>query len=216
MTLAWKFLDERSMGVFSGFTWPKSTIDTDPGPWVETSEVIPCYEGVHACSVEQLAWWMSAQLWEIELAEPVVVKGAKLVAQRGRLIRLVDDWPGIGAELAEWAVWRVRGHAVEVLTAMGDSDAGAKLATAETFDDLGNAAARINFDATTAAGIAIEQVTDSIADVANPIFACWDAARAAGHNASAVNGSINSYQQAFALERAVQSAWIAERLHLSG
>ena len=215
MTRAWKFLDERSRGIFSGFTWPKSNVETAPGPWVESSEVIPCYKGVHACSVEQLAWWMSAQLWEIELAGPVVENGPKLVAKRGRLIRLVDEWPALGTELAEWAVWRVRGHAVDVLIAIGADDAAAKLTAAGSFEDLLSVATRINFDSTSAAGVAIEQVTDSIADVANPIFACWDAARAAGHSASVVNRSINTYQQAFAHERALQSAWIADRLHLT-
>ena len=215
MTRAWKFLDERSMGIFSGFTWPTSNLDAAPGPWVESSEVIPCYEGVHACAVEQLAWWMSAQLWEIELAGPVIERGPKLVAKRGRLIRLVDEWPGLGTELAEWAVWRVRGHAVEVLTAVGARGAAAELAAADSFEDLGSVATRIKLDITTAAGVAIEQVADSVLDIANPIFACWDAARAAGHSASAVNGSINSYQQSFALERALQSEWIAERLHLN-
>jgi hypothetical protein len=214
MTRAWKFLDERSMGIFSGFTWPKSTVDTVPGPWVDSSEVIPCHEGVHACSVEQLAWWMSAQLWEIELAGSVIAKGPKLVAQRGRLIRLVDEWPALGTGLAEWAVWRVRGHAVDVLTAVGANGAAAELTASGSFEDLLSVATRINFDSTSAAGIAIEQVTDSIADVANPIVACWDAARAAGHSASAVNRSVSSYQQAFALERALQSEWIADRLQL--
>lgn len=39
---------------------------------------------------------MSAQLWEIELAGPVVVEGPEMVAKRGRLMRLVADWPGLG------------------------------------------------------------------------------------------------------------------------
>jgi hypothetical protein len=215
MTRAWKFLDERSMGVFSGFTWPRSNENGTFGPWVESSEVIPCYEGVHACSVEQLAWWMSAQLWEIELAGPVFEKGPKLVAQRGRLIRLVAEWPALGTELAEWAVWRVRDHAVEVLNAVGANDAASELTAAGSFEDLLSVATTINFESTSAAGVAIDQVADSIADVANPILACWDAARAAGHNASVPDRSITSYQQAFAHERQLQSAWIADRLHLN-
>ena len=214
MTRAWKFLDERSRGIFSGFTWPRSNVDTAPGPWVESRDVIPCYQGVHACSVEQLAWWMSAQLWEIELAEPIVVEGPKLVAKRGRLVRLVDEWPDLGPELAEWAVWRVRDHAAQVLTAAGFADAGTELTSAVTFEDLGSAAASTDLDSTSAAGIALAQVADSVSDIANPIFACWGAARSAGHHASAFTRSINSYQRAFAAERVVQSDWIADRLHL--
>jgi hypothetical protein len=214
MTRAWKFLDERSRGIFSGFVWPTSVVNGDPGPWVESREVIACEQGVHACSVDQLAWWMSAQLWEIELAGPIVVSGPKMVAKRGRLIRLVDAWPELGPELAEWAVWRVRSHAVEVMTSVGSTDAGAELTAAKNFDDLGSTAARMDLDPTSAAGIAIAQVTDSMDDVSNPIFACWDAARAAGHRASAADRSINSYERAFTAERTLQSQWIADRLHL--
>ena len=215
MTRAWKFLDERSRGIFSGFSWPKPPLNISPGPWVESGDVIPCSEGVHACSVEHLAWWMSAQLWEIELVGPVIESGPKLVAKRGRLIRLVDEWPELGPELAEWAVWRVRSHAVEVLNTAGATDAGAELAAAATFGDLLLSATKIDCDSASAAGVAIEQVTDSVEDASNPFFACWDAARAAGHAASAVNRSINSYKGAFALERALQSEWIATRLGLT-
>ena len=214
MTRAWKFLDERSRGIFSGFVWPTSGVNGALGPWVETGEVIACEQGVHACSVEQLAWWMSAQLWEIELAGPIVVKGLKMVARRGRLLRLIGAWPDLGPELAEWAVWRVRSHAVEVLTASGSGDAGAELAAATSFEDLGSTAARVDLDPTSAEGVAIAQVTDSVDDVSNPIFACWDAARAAGHRASVADRSINSYKRAFADERSLQSQWIADRLHL--
>ena len=215
MTRAWKFLDERSRGIFSGFVWPTSGVSGAPGPWVESREVIACEQGVHACSVEQLAWWMSAQLWEIELAGALVVKGPKMVAKRGRLIRLVGAWPDLGPELAEWAVCRrVRSHAVEVLTAAGSHDAGAELATVKSFDDLGSTAARIDLDPTSAQGVAVAQVNDSMDDVSNPILACWDAARAAGHRESAADRSINSYRRAFAAERILQSQWIADRLHL--
>jgi hypothetical protein len=157
---------------------------------------------------------MSAQLWEIELAGPIVVQGPKMVARRGRLIRRIDTWPDLGPQLAEWAVWRVRGHAVAVLTAAGSSDTGADLASAESLHDLASAAAGFDVDPTSAEGVAIAQVTDSVEDVSNPIFACWDAARAAGHRASAVDRSINSYKRAFAAERILQSQWIADRLQL--
>ena len=214
MSRAWKFLDEHSKGVFSGFVWPHSNVDGDPGPWVEARQVKACEQGVHGCGVDQLAWWMSAQLWEIELDGPVDVKGHKMVARRGRLKRLVVDWPDLGLDLAEWAVWRVRDHAVEVLSSSDDAEAGAELAAAENFDRLGSAAARIDLDPTSAAGIAVAQVADSVDDISNPIFACWDAARASGHRASAADRSIESYKRAFATERVAQSRWIADRLQL--
>ena len=137
-----------------------------------------------------------------------------MVARRGRLKRLVVDWPDLVSDLAEWAVLRVRDHAVDVLSSSGHAEAGAELAAAENFDQLGSAAARINLDPTSAAGIAVAQVADSVDDVSNPIFACWDAARAAGHRASAADRSIDSYTRAFAAERVAQSHWIADRLQL--
>lgn len=214
MTKAWKFLDQRSTGIFSGFTWPTPTEAGQPGPWVESGGIVPCEQGIHACSTDQLAWWMSAQLWEVELGGEIVVGDQKMVAERGRLSALVGEWPGVGMDLASWAMWRVRDNAVVVLTAFDRPADAAALAAADTFEGLEAVAAGINVEATTAAGIAVEQVVDAMGDVANPIFACWDAARAAGHRASAADRSIASYNAAFATERQTQSHWIADRLSL--
>ena len=216
MTRAWKFLDHRSTGVFSGFVWPTPTDAGRPGPWVESPALIPCEQGVHACSAEHLAWWMSAQLWEIELAGEVVAGDQKVVAERGRLIRLVGAWPGLGMQLAEWAVWRVRDNAVGVLTTVGNTAAATALAGTETFDSLATVARGLRLEPASPAGIAVDQAVDAIDDGANPIFACWDAARSAGHRASAVDRSIDSYKAAFASERQAQSRWIAEHLSLAG
>ncbi len=209
-------MDQRSSGVFSGFVWPTPTAAGQPGPWVESPALIPCEQGIHACSAEHLAWWMSAQLWEIELAGEVVAGDQKVVAERGRLIRLISTWPDLGAQLAEWAVWRVRDCAVAVLTTAGETAPAAQLAAQRTFDALASVAGGIRLDPASPAGIAIEQVVDAIEDVVNPIFACWDAARAAGHRASAEDRSVTSYNAAFAAERRAQSQWIAERLNLAG
>lgn len=217
MSRAWKFLDDRGKGVFSGFLWPTPSADGAAGAWVETRRAVACEEGVHACSLDQLAWWMSAQLWEVELDDPVDVRGQKVVATRGRLTRRIDRWPDLGSQLAEWAVWRVRDHAVELIASLGDgAHAGIalELAAVSTFDALAGGV-RVDLDPTSAAGIAVFQASDAAEDIANPIFACWDAARAAGHCASAVDRSIASYQAAFAAERLTQSRWIAQQLQLA-
>ena len=131
MKVAWKFLDERSRGIFSGFMWPTPGAGHDVGPWVESGDVVACERGVHCCDLDDLAWWMSAQLWEIELDGPVVADLRKIVAPRGRLVRLVAGWPSIGGELAEWAVWRVRDHVVDVLDEVGDSTLAQRLRRAQ-------------------------------------------------------------------------------------
>jgi hypothetical protein len=215
---AWKFLDDRGKGVFSGFPWPTPGADGGVGPWVEARRAVACEEGVHACSLDQLAWWMSAQLWEIELDNPVDIRGQKVVATRGRLTRRIDEWPHLGGPLAEWGVWRVRDHAVALLESIEEPEHAAvaqELAALSTVEALAGCAARAGLDPTTAAGIAVSQAADAAEDIANPIVACWDAARAAGHRASAVDRSITSYQAGFAVERQIQSRWIAQQLRLT-
>lgn len=216
MTTAWKFLDERSRGIFSGFRWPTPGTPDTPGAWVETGDVIACERGVHACHLEDLAWWMSAQLWEIELAGPIVTDQHKIIAARGRLVRHVDSWPGIGQALAEWAVSRVRRHVAGVLDEVGDSALAERIRDAEQLGGAVEAAAESTHDPQSAAGVATAQLIDAGGDVANPIVACHDAARAAGHAATIADHSIHIYKVAFAEERVAQSRWIVDRLRLAG
>ena len=216
MTSAWKFLDERSRGIFSGFTWPIPDAGDGVGPWVESGDMVACERGVHACQLDDLAWWMSAQLWEIELDGPVVSDRQKIVAPRGRLVRLVTEWPSVGGEFAEWAVWRVRDHVVDVLDEVGDSTLAQRLRRAEGVEASTRVVDRSTHHATSAAGVAIAQLVDAFDDIANPILACHDAARSAGHAVTITNRSIEAYKEAFASERLLQSRWIAGRLGLVG
>lgn len=88
--IAWKFLAPGAMGPFSRVTWPTPT-GSAPGPWVE-AQVHPCASGIHACEASDLPYWLHAELWEVELEDPVVRMGRKVVAPRGRLTRRVDAW----------------------------------------------------------------------------------------------------------------------------
>jgi hypothetical protein len=216
MSLAWKFLDERSRGIFSGFTWPRPGAGHEVGAWVDSGDVVACERGVHACDLHDLAWWMSAQLWEIELDGPVIADLQKVVAPRGRLVRLVAEWPSIGGELAEWAVWRVRDHVAYVLDAVGDPSLAERVRLAHSLSASVEAIAGSGHDSKSAAGVAIAQLIDAADDVGNPILACHDAARAAGHTATITYRSIETYKSAFAAERLLQSRWIAARLGLVG
>ena len=72
---AFKFLDTRGATVISGHQWPRPTGD-DPGPWLETTTTRPCHEGIHACRLDDLAYWIHEELWEIELdGETVLLDG---------------------------------------------------------------------------------------------------------------------------------------------
>lgn len=80
---AYKCLRSGRVAPFSAFPWPVET-------WVD-AEPDPCASGIHACAVEDLPYWLNAELWEIELDAPSRHE-RKLVAPRGRLTRRVDAW----------------------------------------------------------------------------------------------------------------------------
>src|SRR5947209_16960027 len=107
--IALKFLGAGRTGVFSGFAWPA------PGTWVRTSEPADaCRRGIHACSVEDLPWWIAEELWRIELGGEVQAERHKLVAGAGRLVDRVEGWT---AELAggfgRACAWRAHEHRSE-------------------------------------------------------------------------------------------------------
>jgi hypothetical protein len=87
---AYKFLAEDGMGVFSRFAWPLP--NGGPGAWVESDDVVWCRSGVHACRLIDLPYWLAPMLYEIELDGPVDRQAIKVVAPRGRLIRLIEGW----------------------------------------------------------------------------------------------------------------------------
>jgi hypothetical protein len=103
---AYKFLRPGAVGPFSGFQWPVEA-------WVEADEATLCANGVHACRVEHLPYWIGAELWEVEL-DGAREEYRKLVAARGRLIRRVEAWDdGARAGFAHACAARVRERADE-------------------------------------------------------------------------------------------------------
>ena len=81
-----------AVGPFSGFRWPQPPAD-GPAPWVE-SQPSRCASGIHACTPEQLPYWLNWELWRVELDGEIVEGETKLVAERGRLLARVDAWGG--------------------------------------------------------------------------------------------------------------------------
>jgi hypothetical protein len=92
---AYKSLRPGGIGPFSGYSWP---IDK----WVKGEKAALCVRGVHACRTEDLPYWLTEELWEIELDGDVRPEHRKLVAERGRLGRRIDGWtPASAARFAE-------------------------------------------------------------------------------------------------------------------
>ncbi len=216
MTRAWKFLDEHGRGMVTGFAWPLPVGPDEPGGWVEADGPLEvCGRGIHACRIDDLAWWLSAQLWEIELGGTLFGDDPHtLVAERGRLVAPVAGWPAIGPDLARWAVERSRDHAVAVLRSLGPGSADADaLERCADLDELADVSARLAGHPHPDAAMAAALVADNLTDLPNPVEACHTSARAAGHHGS-IGGTPADYEKAFAAERRAQSRWLAVRLGL--
>lgn len=113
--IAYKFLGEGAVGLYSGFTWPI-------GEWVEVTEPLePSRRGIHACRLGDLPHWLDAELWTVELEGEVLESERTIVASRGRLLERVPGWdaqamrdfvvaclargnglPGLAEDAAEW------------------------------------------------------------------------------------------------------------------
>jgi hypothetical protein len=216
---AWKFLDRRCSTVFSAFEWTPPA-GGDPGPWVEAAGPVDgCRTGVHACRVADLPWWLSDQLFEIELDGAVFELDRKLVAPRGRLVRRVDAWADGGAKaLAEASGWRARELAVWALRRGGRDAEAERLSTIATLADLEaeGAAVAAALAGEPAVVVAVGLAADGAhyALVGEPEQAPFVAACAAGH-AGRIAGGDGAYRPAFEEERRAQAAWLAERLDLT-
>jgi hypothetical protein len=110
---AFKFLLPDRVAPFSRFTWPV-------GEWVEGGDQAACNAGVHACEPGDLPFWLTEELWEIELAGQISRGRHKVVAERGRLVGRVDSWNDAAAEqFGAACVTRVRELAARRTEAAG-------------------------------------------------------------------------------------------------
>lgn len=206
---AYKFLDAEGRAPFTLTPWPV-------GDWVEAAAVVPCRTGVHACGLEDLSYWLSKVLWEIELEEPVVRAGHKLVARRGRLVAPVEAYPDAAWELGEVCAWRACDRAVTACRAEGAQATADLLAEASTLEAVVTLDGAL--DDTTVAGTATGLAVDAARfALRGPITeAPFVGACSAGHLAAGLDGDQAVFDAAYAEERAFQSSWMAARLDLSG
>lgn len=200
---AYKFLDADGCGPFTAFPWK-------PGVWIETERRQPCRHGVHGCHPADLARWLSAALWEVELEDPVVESHHKVVSSRGRLGRPLTEYPAAVRELAERGAWRARDRALEALTS--DGRRADELVAATSLGELA-ALGGVTDDATFA-GRAVAFAADAahFAQHGLPAQAPFVVACAAGHAAAGPDGDQAAYDAGYNAERDEQSAWLASRL----
>lgn len=236
---AYKFLALGGVGRFSEFPWPHPT-GAEPGAWVSAAERLEdCMHGVHACTFVQLLDWVDDELWEIELDGEIVGGDVMVVAERGRLLRRVEQWNGSTAqEFADACAWRARDYALSSLRRVGLTDEAERLVGAVEFGEMqagavaafersDGAAAELTGFAADAVALARglrpemwdpersatlrEPVPTPGAIAANLAFVV---AHAAGRERAAAAGSEGAYEDGFAAERKWQLDWLASRLGL--
>lgn len=195
---AFKFLGPGSVGLFSGFAWPRPK-GGGPGAWVEAGGPLePCRVGVHAVRGSNLLDWMDDELWCVELAGRVIDDVGVLVAERGRLLTRVVGWDEAAARgLTEACTGRLHARAVRAPDA---SAVAARVALA----DVISLAAGARPDS---GGAPHPDAAPSQAAVAANV-GCVVA------RTLAATDEENDYATAFAAERAWQLQWLADRLDL--
>jgi len=101
--LAYKFTRPGSRSPFTGFAWR-------PGQWVEAEgELDLCANGIHACRLEALPYWIDEELWRIEIEDPGAEFEGVVVARRARLVERIDGWnPETSRQLARSCAGEVR------------------------------------------------------------------------------------------------------------
>ncbi|WP_322760019.1 hypothetical protein [Frankia sp. Cr2] len=230
----YKFLRPSGTSPFTGYAWGAM-----PGRWVEAGvnvgvgvgdvagDVVPCRDGIHACRVEDLPYWLTEELWRIDLDGPLVIHENKVVAGRGRLGARVEEWTRAAArEFSVACVCRVAHHAAAELRDAGLAAFAERLeAAAAAFGRNGKADAldehaRAGIEAAvrdlgSTANLLSAYVIDALEslDVDPPAALAYIAARAANQR-SAILGDTAYLDDPYLDERRWQARWLATRLGL--
>jgi hypothetical protein len=184
--VAYKFIADDRMSPFARVRWP------EPGSgWVVASAAVgACRRAVHACRVQDLAYWLGERLWRVELAGQITESQFKIVAERGRLLDVVDGWPEVSEAFVE--------------------DCAARLA-----ELLGQAQEQRDYRAVRF----LEQYVNEIVHDNDPASVSYTTAHAAGiagwtpdeAQAARTRGELSPFDS----ERRRQSRWLAARLKLT-
>jgi hypothetical protein len=206
---AYKFLADGAVAPFTGRVWPVPDARS-PGAWVVAPPGDLARYGVHACRIEDLAYWPDDELWLVELGGTVLEEPFQLAASRGRLLQRIEAWNVATArEYAAACACRARDLAADALSRAGLTAEGAALAACIDLATLEATAATLAGDASRgeprglaayAAGAALRARQGRFRE----------ATLQHAHLGAALEGS----DRGAARERAWQSAWLARRLQL--
>ena len=92
---AHKFFRPGARGTLTQHPWPAppSTADGE-ATWLQAADgpLSPCRNGLHACRIDQLGFWIADELWEVELGDERIETRHAVIARRARLVRRIDAW----------------------------------------------------------------------------------------------------------------------------
>jgi hypothetical protein len=190
--IAYKFLERGALAPFTRFAWP-----TD-GTWIDAGRSGEG-RGIHACHARDLPYWISDELWRVELADPVRARETQIEATRGRLVARVEEWDP--RAFASACAFRTRDLALQ---AIRDGDGLAQtrdldelIATARSYKALDRLHAEL-----------IGYVIDAA------VRAREGHAGSSSHTAAVAAVALHGSESAFEVERAWQARWLTEHLKL--
>jgi hypothetical protein len=204
---AFKFLEGGRIGPFSGERWPEPG-GIDDRAWVRArDEADLCANGIHACRIADLPYWVNDELWVVELGGILLEDENKLVARCGRLVARVSAWNDTAKQRFGNACLHVARESTMTVLREGDLDHATALAEPEAPDDIATLLAALGHgDLTPPQQAARSYLEFAVAFRDAPASIGFLAAVAAEHADGPRAGE---------LERQRQGRWLDEELHLS-
>jgi len=208
-----KFLRTDRLGPFSTVRWP--TV----GEWLDVPRPLrPCRNGLHVCTVADLPYWLSDELWEVEVAGERMGDQRKQVVERARLQARITWWPERGWELADDCLAVLRNFTSDELQRAG-RDRLPEQATKEALKELvkrevGRVDVRLSAAGRSMLSFLSEALMYRADEPSGPAAAArhitFVTAYAADHVTRAQRLPLGT--TAFGLERSRQAAWFEARL----
>ena len=83
----YKVLDEHNRSMHGGRgQWT-------PGKWRSVrGPLVPCSNGLHLASADELFEWLGPRIWEVDTAGEVIEADGRYVARKARIVREVETW----------------------------------------------------------------------------------------------------------------------------
>jgi hypothetical protein len=205
--IAYKFLAAGAVAPFTGHRWPVPD-PSGAAAWVDAPDE-RLDHGIHACRLQDLAFWLDAELWRAELADPVAEGQHQIVGTRGRLLERVSGWDeALARSFGEACIWLARDRSLGALRDTGRASDAGPLAACQDLSALHAVAKDLS-----ARGGLVAALTGYLGEAIDFLVA-GDAPCAAYICARAAVVASGGVESAFAAERERQAWLLAARLGL--